>query len=461
MDKKKTIGIIFATIILIATWFIQTPEGLTMAGKNSLGVLLCALVLWTTEAIPVAVTSLAIIVLQPIYGIAVLDTAFKEFISPVIFFVIATYGVSVAIMKTPLASRMARWLLKRAGNDSGKVILAFSIASALISTIVSNVPATVLFMSLAMSILVKTGAKPGSSQLGKALMIAIPFAAMIGGIATPAGSSINILALYMLEKYAQLQITFLDWIIFGLPIAIIMVPISSLILVKIFKPEPIEIDLTSILKETDEEKGLSIMEKKVLIIVMLMMVFWVASTWVPVINITMVAIVGLIAFFLPGINVLTWDEFSAEVGWDAVLMIGGVTSIGAGVVASGLSTWFLDAVLHNFVGMPLVPLTFLVGMIMNLLHLVLPIGPALVSIAVQPLSDLSGVIGVSPVVFGVTTAFMAGCCMLLPLDAVPLITYNKKYYSMLDMFKSGIIVSSIWALLIALWVPFVASQLNY
>jgi len=284
--------------------------------------------------------------LQPVYGVAELNTAFKEFISPVIFFVIATYGISVSIMKTPLASPISRWLLKRAGNDSCRIILAFSIASAAISNFVSNVPATVLFMSLAMSILAKTGAKPGSSRLGKALMIAIPFAAMIGGIATPAGSSINILALDMLEKYAHLKITFLDWMVFGLPITIVMVPLSSFVLVKLFKPEPLTgilkgnnersladcqvaaaqesngaVDLSSLLNMPDTQQGFSMMEKKVLVIVSLMMAFWIASTWVPAINITMVAVVGLIVFFLPGIDVLTWDEFSSEVGWDAILMI--------------------------------------------------------------------------------------------------------------------------------------------
>lgn len=142
-------------------------------------------------------------------------------------------------------------------------------------------------------------------------------------------------------------------------------------------------------------------------------------------------------------------------------MIGGVTSIGAAVVASGLSAWFLQAVLQNLIGLDLVPLTFLVGMIINLLHLVLPIGPALVTMSVQPLADLSVLIGVSPVVFGITAAFMAGCCILLPLDAVPLITYNKKFYSMWDMFKAGIIVSTIWVGLVAMWVPFAASFLGY
>ncbi len=460
MDSKKLTSLIGAMLILLGILIIPPPEGLGVAGRNTLGLLIAALLLWTTEAIPLAITALALIILQPVYGIADINTSFKEFISPVIFFVIASYGISAAIMKTPLASRMARWLLIKAGNSTWKIVLAFSTGTAVISTFVSNVPTAALFMGLAMSILNKLGAKPGSSRLGKALMIAIPFGAMIGGIATPAGSSVNILALYMLEKYAHISITFLDWIYFGLPIAAVMIPISSFVIVKIFKPEPLGHDVIDLFKE-DEQKSLSIMEKKVLIILGLIMAFWLASTWVSVIDITMVAVAGLVAFFLPGINILEWDEFSSQVGWDAVIMIGGVTSIGSAVVTSGLSSWFLNEILQNLVGLGLVPLTALVGMIINLLHLLLPIGPAIVAVAIQPLSDLSVLIGVSPAILATTTAFMAGCCMLLPLDAVPLITYNKKFYTMWDMFKAGFITSTIWVLVTAAWVPFAASLIGY
>lgn len=408
-----------------------------------------------------AVTALALIILQPVYGVADLNDAFKEFISPVIFFVIASYGISASIMKTPLAYRMAKWLLVKAGNNTAKIILAFTIGPAVLSAFVSNVPAAALFMGLALSILDALGAKPGSSRLGKALMIAIPFGAMIGGIATPAGSSINILVLYLLDKYVHVNISFLDWIFFGLPIAVVMVPISSYVIVKVFKPEALGLDVAAVLKGMDTQKHLTLTEKKVITILGLMMIFWLASTWITAINITMVAIAGLILFFVPGINVLSWDEFSPEVGWDAVIMIGGVTSIGAAVVSSGLSTWFLNEILQNLVGLGVVPLTALIGMIINLLHLLLPIGPAIVTISIQPLADLSVLAGISPAIFAITTAFLAGCCMLLPLDAVPLITYNKKFYTMWDMFKSGLITSTVWVLVTAVWVPVVAFLTGY
>lgn len=459
MDKK-TVGLVAAVIVLAGVFLMPVPEGMTPAGRNCLGILLAALFLWTTEAIPVAVTALALIGLQPLYGIADLNTAVKEFSTHVIFFVIATYGVSVAIMKTPLASRMARWLLLRSGKDPGKVILAFVTGTAIISSFVSNVPSTVLFMGLALSLLEPLGEKPGSSRLGKALMIAIPFGAMIGGISTPAGSSINILALSLLERYAGITITFLDWMIFGIPIAVVMIPICSFMLNKIFHPEPLEKDVTEILK-LEDQGSISPAEKKVLVIIGVMLVLWIASTWVPAFNVTIVAIGGLIIFFLPGINILNWKDFSKEVGWDAVLMIGGVTSIGAAVVATGLSGWFVNAVLSGLSGLNIFLLTGIVGMIINLLHLVLPIGPALVAMSIQPLSDFAVAGGLSPAIFGITIAFMAGCCMLLPLDAVPLITYNKQYYSMGDMFKSGLAVSFVWVIIAAVWVPLVASFLGY
>lgn len=459
MDKKGIYGLFAAVVILISTLFLPAPEGMTEAGKNTLGILIAALILWTTEAVPIAITAIGLVIMQYIYGIADLNTAIKAFMSSVIFFVIASFGFSAAIMKTPLAARMARWLLAKAGRDARKVILAFVTGTAVLSSFVSNVPATALFMGLALGVLSPLGAKPGSSRLGKALMIAIPFGAMIGGIATPAGSSINILVLYLLETYAQTRITFVDWMVFGIPVTLMLIPISTYIIVKIFKPEPIEIDISEIF--SCEKAGLSTTEKKVLAIIGLLMFFWIISAWIPAIDITVVAVLGLIALFMPGINVLTWDEFVPEVGWDAVLMIGGVTSIGAAVVDSGLSAWFMNEVLNSLAGLSVTALTFIVGLLINFLHLVLPIAPALVAVSIQPLSDFSSVIGISPAVFGITTAFLAGCCLLLPLDAVPLITYNKKFYSMWDMFKAGFFTSIIWVAITALWVPFAAKVLGY
>ncbi len=98
-------------------------------------------------------------------------------------------------------------------------------------------------------------------------------------------------------------------------------------------------------------------------------------------------------------------------------------------------------------------------MLVNLIHLILPVAPAIVSMTVAPLTDLAMLANIHPAVLTFTIAALAGGCFLLPIDAVPIITYTKKYYSVWDMFKSGFIVSIILVILVALWVPFISKFL--
>jgi solute carrier family 13 (sodium-dependent dicarboxylate transporter), member 2/3/5 len=453
LEMKKILGILLATLLIVLFYFIDPPAGLSVTGKNVLGLLFAGLILWVTEAVPVAVTALFLIIMQPILNIGTLPVAFKSFISPVIFFVLATFGLSIAIVKTPLATRIANWLIKKAGDRSERVVLAFMVGAAILSAIISNVPVTALFMGLALEVIRSGGKQANTRNLGKVLMIAIPFGAMIGGMMTPAGSSINILALYLLKEYTQTSVTFVEWILFGIPLAVVLLPIAWLILIKLIKPEPLEKGITKKLG-ADIPDGFTKTELKVSAIIILMVGLWVISSWVKDIDITLVAMAGLILFFLPGINLLDWDEFSSGVGWDTILMIGGVTSIGAAVVQTGLGKWFVEQSLLGTVGWGIILLTIAVGTLVNVMHLVLPIAPAIVAVVIPPLAELSLAANIHPAVFAVTAAFMAGCSMLLPLDAVPLITYSKRYYSMWDMFRVGSLTSIIWAILVGLWVPF-------
>ncbi len=455
-------GVIGAAIVLAILSFLTPPEGMSVAGMNTVGLLLMALVLWVTEAIPLSITALALIAFQPIYGVATSGVAFTNFINSVFFFVIASYGMSVAIMGTTFTKRITNWLLKKTNGEVFKVVLAFSASVGVLSAFISNIPATAVLMGLALGMLEPIEEGPMKARMSKTLMIAIPFGAMIGGLSTPAGSSINILALFLLEQNAGITISFLEWMAFGVPIAVLTIPISSYVLLKLFKPDAISAEsINIILERTTVKEPLTVKEKKLLVILVLIFSFWIAGTWVPAFDITIIALVGLIAMFLPGIDVLTWDEFIEGVSWEAVLMVGGVSSIGAAVSATGVSSWFVSGVLSGLADMSMVTLVVLMGMFFNFIHLLLPIGPAIVAIGVVPLIVLADTMSISPVIFIITLTFMSGLCMLLPLDAVPLITYTKKHYTMMDMFKSGLIVSTVVVVLLAIWGPLVGSWMGY
>ncbi len=462
MNRKQRIGLAGAAVILISIWFIPSPEGLSPEGVKTLGLLLAALMLWVTEAIPIAVTALALIALQPVYGIASPGVAFTNFINSVFFFVIASYGLSIAVMNTTFINRMANFLLRRTGGSAFKVVLAMTSSVALLSAFISNVPSCAVFMGFALGMLEPLEEGPRKEGLTKTLMIAIPFGAMIGGLTTPAGSSVNILALDLLESATGTSISFLEWMLYGVPIVILSVPFTVFVLMKLFKPmeigkESVEI----IIGKTRIDKPFTGKEKKLVIILMFMMGFWIAGTWVPAFNITIVALAGLIIMFIPGIDILNWDSFMKGVSWDAVIMIGGVSSIGSAVTATGVSSWFMNEAVTGLLDMGMIPLIALIGMFLNLIHLVLPIGPAIVAVGAQPLIDLAEAMSHSPVTFIITLSFMAGMCLLLPLDAVPLITYTKNHYTMWDMFKAGIIVSTAIVIMLAFWGNFAGGLLGY
>ncbi|MBN2040804.1 MAG: DASS family sodium-coupled anion symporter [Spirochaetes bacterium] len=453
MTKKK-IGLAAAFIIIISINFLPIPVGLNAAGRNTLGLLLTALILWITEPIPIGITSLLVLVLQPVLKVATLKNSITGFASPVIFFVIATFGISYAITKYPLAKRILLIILKYTGSNIKYILLAVMFSTMIISSVMSNVPATAVFMGIVFGLLGNVGSIEARKSIGKIFMIAIPFAGMIGGMMTPAGSSLNILALDILKQNTGITISFIQWMVIGIPVALILLPVTWWVLLKIYKPSEMKKEeIDRFFKNTDIPARMQTGEKKVLVIISAMIILWVLSSWIPVFDVTVIAVTGLMVLFLPGVNVLSWNEFSDIVSWDVVLLIGSVISIGVAFMSNGLDTWIFTNVFQLPADINSMALIFALGIFIAALHLPLPIAPAIITVVMLPLISIAPTYGISPAILALPIASFAGCCMLIPLDAVPLLTYSSGYYSMIDMAKSGWIITLIWTVLTAVWVP--------
>ena len=206
------------------------------------------LVLWSTEALPIAVTSLLALALQPLFGLtslvagrppttgAIFGAAVSNFMSSVFFFVMVMFAIAFAWVKTGLARRFALWMIARAGTDATRVVYVFMIGTALISMVVSDVPSAAIFMAIAIGILDKLELRPGS-RFGRVVMIGIPVAALIGGVGTPAGSSINLLGLTIIEQNGGARVPFLHWMAIGIPMVVILLPLAAWVLLRFYPPE--------------------------------------------------------------------------------------------------------------------------------------------------------------------------------------------------------------------------------
>ena len=462
IGRKAALGLIGAALAGALTVALPGPAGLPPQGQRMAALFVVTLVLWTTEAVPIAVTALLALALQPIFGVATLPAAFASFISTVFFFVIAMFCIAQAFASSGLDRRFAWWLIARAGTDSRRVLLAFLVGTATLSMIVSDVPCTALFMAIALGMFDRVGIRPLESNFGKSIMMGIPIAAFIGGVGTPAGASINILGLAFLEQYGKVTVPFLHWMALGVPMVVLLVPVAWWALLRFYPPEIATIGTAE--EIAAERRALGPMtpkEIKVLVVLAIMLILWIASTWVRQLDVALVALLGATVMFLPGIDLLTWKEVQRNTGWDVLLMIGGVTSLGAASASTGLAKWLVESTLG---GLPIdspVLIIALISMFTVLIHLILPMGPVIVAVVIPPLAILAGQAGVNPALYALPVIFTASCAFLLPLDAVTLVTYARGYYRMLDMVKPGLVISLAWVVLMTILMALLGPQLGF
>ncbi len=443
-STRSTVGLAIAVVLTGAMLLAPVPTGLSDRGWRLAALFVATLVLFTTEAVPVAVTSLLAVALQPVFGVAPLPAAATAAMSPVFFFVIAMFAIAQAFTSSGLDRRFALWLLARAGTDSRRVLGALMLGAATMSTVVSDVPTTALFMAIALGLFDKAGLEPGRSRFAKAAMMGIPIAAFIGGVATPAGTSINVLGLAFLERHGGVTVPFLHWMGIGIPMVILLLPVAWWAILHYYPPEVATIGSAAELARERAALGpIRPAEGKVLGLLATMVALWIASTWVRQLDVVLVALAGAIVMFLPGFRLFSWKELERNTGWDVLLMIAGVTSIGAASAETGLARWLVD---HTLTGLPASrpAAVAIVATFTVLIRLFLPMGPVIVAVVVPPLALLARDAGVNPALYTLPVVFTASCAFLLPLDAVTLVTFSRGYYGMLDMVRPGLLISVVW-----------------
>ena len=168
----------------------------------------------------------------------------------------------------------------------------------------SNLSTCIIYLNLGLALLHANNCKPRESNLGKCLMIAIPGCAGVGGLITPAGTPGNLLIMDLLET-AGVQMSFLQWCLVFAPLALVCILIGAFWLTRLFPPEAITQEAMDALRQKLTDSGsLKPHEKKTIAIIVMMLVCWFLGTWVPVLNVTVVAVVGMALLFFPGIAVL-------------------------------------------------------------------------------------------------------------------------------------------------------------
>ena len=214
------------------------------------------------------------------------------------------------------------------------------------------------------------------------------------------------------------------------------------------------------LNQVRYEKKLSIYDWKTIFIISITFLLWIMTSWVPWLNITIISIFALVSFFLPGLDLLTWKEYSKDCGWDTILICSAILSVGAALVSTGLTDWVISHVSSLFTGTSLFIFIILLAALVNWTHLIIPTASAIVVLYAVAFAGLSVSLNIDPRIVTFTVAVMASCVLLIPFDPVVIVSYTTKYFRIKDLFMAGVVVSTIWIILLALWLPVAFSILG-
>ena len=471
MNPKK-IGLFLGPILFISTRIIFQSEGLSDEANAVLASTLWIATWWITEPIPIAATSLLPIILFPLSGALPLAETSSSFGHRYVFLYMGGFILALAIEKWNLHKRIALNIIKLIGTDVKKIILGFMVATAFLSMWISNTATAVMMLPIGVAIIkqmkdLKSIPEEENLIFGKALMLSIAFSASIGGIATLIGTPPNLVFAGIIQELYNIEISFLKWVIFGLPISIMLLTISWIYLTRIaFKfsqtnsyQAQVEIE-----RQLLELGQIRYQEKIVLFVFVITGAAWISRTFflnlfIPSLDDAMIALISGISLFLIGARednkdkkIMHWED-AVKLPWGILLLFGGGLAIAAGFQTSGLASWIAENLtqLNDFslfiiLLVVIIAVNFLTEITSNL---------ATTAMLLPILAPSAIILGVHPYIMMVGATLAASCAFMLPVATPPnAVVFGSNYLKISDMVRVGILMNIISIIIIFIMVYF-------
>ena len=472
--NAKNIGLFLGPILFILVRLVIEVEGLSDEANAILASTLWIATWWITEAIPIAVTSLLPIILFPLSGGLSISETSSSFGHRYIFLYLGGFILALAIEKWNLHRRIALKIISLIGTNVRKIILGFMVATSFLSMWISNTATAVMMLPIGIAIVkqmsnLKSTDKKENIIFGKSLMLSIAFSASIGGIATLIGTPHNLVFAGILQEIYNVEISFLKWFIFGLPISILLIIISWLYLTRIafnFKQKEFKEGEIEIKNELNKLGKISYEEKVVLSVFILTGMAWISRSFllnifIPSLDDTIIALIcGVSLFLLKTKNkngfkerIMNWED-AVKLPWGVLLLFGGGLAIAEGFQSSGLANWIADN-LTKLNGFSLIVILMVVIAAVNFLTEITS-NLATIAMLLPILAPTAIILDVHPFILMVAATLSASCAFMLPVATPPnAVVFGSNYLKISDMVRVGILMNLISIIIILIMVYYI------
>ncbi|SUP17325.1 SLC13 family permease [Vibrio alginolyticus] len=435
--------ILNANILLFIILFNTLPfEPQVVTG---LSILVFVAILWLTEAIHVSITALLIPLLAVFLGVFNTQTALNNFSNSIIFLFLGGFALAAALHKQKLDQAIGdKVLLLARGKMSVAVFMLFGVSAGL-SMWISNTATAAMMLPLVLGVMTKLDAKKNHNTF-LFVLLGIAYSASIGGIATLVGSPPNAIAA------AEVGLSFTEWMKFGVPISLVLMPIAILVLYTMTKPDlSHKFDLDHQPVEWTNGKMIT------LAIFLLTVTLWIFSK--PINAMlggfakfdTLVAIGAIL--LLGASRAVEWKDIEKTTDWGVLILFGGGICLSNVLKATGTSV-FLAHSLSGFLEQAGILLTILAVVAFVVFLTEFASNTASAALLVPVFATIAEALGMSPVILSALIAVAASCAFMLPVATPPnAIVFGTGHIKQKEMMRIGFVlnIACIAALTLFAW----------
>ncbi len=410
---------------------------------------------WIFEPVPIPVTSLLPLTVFQLGGVLTSNEIGQSYGSPLVLLLLGGFILSKAMERSGAHLRLALFMVNLFGKTSSKqLVLGFMVTAATLSMWISNTATTLMLLPVAMAVANKAKDK----QLATPLMLSIAFAASIGGIGTPIGSPPNLVFMQVYEQQFHKNIDFTEWMSWGIPIVLCMIPVTWLWLTR-------KLNYSGGFDMPDVGRW-SLIEKRVMTVFAVTACAWVTRKepfggWsslldLPAANDASVALIAVILMFIipagytsdnrKNEKLLDW-ETAKTIPWGILLLFGGGITLAKAFGVSGLSASLAEN-LSDLSTLPIMVMifavclgvTFLTETTSNTASTVL-LMPVLAATAIGS--------NIDPKLLMIPAAISASCAFMMPVATPPnSIVYASGFFTTKIMAREGFVLNLCGAIII-------------
>jgi sodium-dependent dicarboxylate transporter 2/3/5 len=462
---RATVGQIGGPAIFVAV--LLAPVGLAAPAHRLAAILALMIVLWMTEALPLAVTALVGPVLAVLMGVAPASAVFAPFADPIIFLFIGSFMLAESMFVHRLDRRLAFSALASPwiGKSGFRLLLVYALVTGFISMWMSNTATTAMMFPLGLAVLAEIGRgrkhDKGFQRFAMALMLTTSYAASVGGMGTPVGTPPNLIGKGYLHQ-AGIELSFAGWMLLCVPIvALVMVFVTVWLLRPASRGIVLDRDARKAVQEELARLGaFGRGERNVILAFSITALLWVvpglaqavvgaSHPFVQRLNAlvpeSVAALVGALLLFVLPVDwkarqfTLTWEQ-AMRIDWGIVLLFGGGLAMGRLADASGLSTALGHWVTDQFPGIGSAGLT----VVFTALAIVMSeaaSNTAAANIIVPMAIAVSAAAGVPPFAPALGATLGASMGFMMPISTPPnAIVYSSGYIPIGSMIRQGIAI---------------------